>query len=119
MTAAPDRNDCTRSQSMRLFLIVSLFMFFLAWDGLRTSATTRKRFPARSAISATNLVCSNATHTGAAHILRDQQGFQGDPDGDSGVAHRPGRAAIRQWPDGAPGKLFAWIARRSGPRPKG
>ena len=95
-TAAPDRNDCTRSQSMRLFLIVSLFMF-LAWDGLRTSATTRTRFPARSAISATNLVCGNATHTRAAHILRDQQGFQGDPDGDSGVAHRPGRAAIRQW----------------------
>ena len=31
LTAAPDRNDCTRSQSMRLFLIVSLFMF-LAWD---------------------------------------------------------------------------------------
>lgn len=32
MTAAPDRNDCTRSQSMRLvFWIVLLFMF-LAWD---------------------------------------------------------------------------------------
>ena len=116
MTAAPDRNGCTRSQSMRLFLIVSLFMF-LAWDGLRTSATTRTRFPARSAISATNLVCSNATHTRAAHILRDQQGFQGDPDGDSGVAHRPGRAAIRQWPEGAPGKLFAWDCAEIGAAP--
>ena len=30
-----------------------------------------------------------------------------DPDGDSGVAHRPGQA-IRQWPDGAPSKTIAW-----------
>lgn len=30
-----------------------------------------------------------------------------DPDGDSGVAHRRGRA-IRQWPDGAPTRLVAW-----------
>ena len=39
---------------------------------------------------------------------RDHEGAaQCDPDGDSGVAPRPGRA-IRQWPDGAPGGLIAW-----------